>query len=165
MTATLVDKGLKQIQAKMKRLEQLGLTLGFQGDKAQQLYETGINVATAATFAEFGTQDAPARSFLRAAMFEFRDKIAKLWASGVERMLATRISAETMLEQVGREIVKLIERKIEAARSWAKPNAVSTVRGKGFDFPLHDTFFLSRSVTWAVRDRSGAILSIGGSRG
>ena len=71
------DLGLGLIRTKLRKLRHLHLTLGFQGPKASQLYETGINVATVATFAEFGTRDAPARSFLRATMFEHRDKIVR----------------------------------------------------------------------------------------
>ncbi len=166
MTVKFIDKGLGQISNKIKRLKQLNLTIGFQGEKAGQLYETGINVATVATFQEFGTQDIPARSFLRASMFEHRDKIVRIWTLAMQRMLAQKtVTPEIMLGRVGRAIVKLIERKIRNSRTWAKPNAESTIRGKGFDFPLHDTFLLSRSVTWAVRNPSGTILAIGGSSG
>lgn len=166
MTVRFIDKGLGLIREKISQLKRLILTIGFQGAKGMQLYDTGINVATVATYAEFGTQNAPARSFLRATMFEFRDKIAKLWADAYRRLITLKhVSADEMLEQVGRGIVKLVENKIARAYSWAKANAASTVKAKGFDYPLHETDLLSRSVTWAVRAPGGAILSIGGSRG
>jgi hypothetical protein len=166
MTTKFIDKGLDLIRSKTKKLSALSLTIGYQGDKAEQLYKTGISVATVATYQEFGTVDIPARSWLRASVFEFRDKIVRIWSIAYQRMLTTRsISPEDMLASIGRQIVKLIERKITASRSWAKPNAPSTVAGKGFDYPLHEEFIMSRSVTWAVRGRSGTILSIGGSSG
>ena len=106
------------------------------------------------------------RSFLRSAMFEFRDKIARLWAKAYGKMIVTpSFTPDAMLAQIGRGIVKLIERKIDGAHSWAKANAPSTVARKGFDFPLHETDMMANSVTWAVRGLGGGILAIGGSRG
>lgn len=166
MVVKFIDKGLGLIQTKLKRLKTLELTIGFQGTTAAKQYKGGINVATVATYAEFGTQNAPARSFLRSTMFEFRDRIAKVYAKAYGRLLALKsFTPEDMLEQVGRFIVQLVEGKIDRAYSWAKANAVSTIKGKGFDYPLHETDLLSRSVTWAVWAPGGAILTIGGSRG
>jgi hypothetical protein len=166
MSVTYKDLRLKDILAKIAAVGKLALTLGFQGDKAAQLYPEGVNVATVALYNEFGTVNAPARGFLRAAMFEFRDKIERLFAVALARMVNTpSMSPMKALESVGRSIVQLIERKIRDSRSWAKANAPSTVAGKGFDYPLHDSFLMSRSVTWAIRDRSGNILAIGGSHG
>lgn len=166
MTVKFIDKGLGLIQTKLKKLKTLKLTIGFQSTTAAKQYKGGINVATVATYAEFGTQNAPARSFLRATMFEFRDRIAKMWAKAYGRLLAIKsFTPEAMLEQVGRGIVALVEGKIDRAYAWAKANAASTVKRKGFDYPLHETDLLSRSVTWAVRAPGGLILTIGGSRG
>ena len=148
MSVKFKDKGFKLIKRKLTELGTLSLTLGFQGPKAAQLYPTGANVATVATFQEFGTGTIPARSFLRASMFEFRDKITRLFALAVQRMIKQpKLSAQATLERVGASVVKLIERKIEAARAWAKANAPSTVANKGHDFPLHETDLLSKSVT------------------
>ncbi len=162
------DTGFELIKRKLKELKQLSLTLGFQGPKAAQLYEeTEINVATVATFQELGTgAGVPARSFLRSAMFEYRDKIVRLYALAVQRMIREpKLTAQKTLERIGASVVKLIERKIETARGWAKPNKPSTIKRKGGDFPLHDTDLLSKSVTWAVRGRAGNILAIGSSNG
>ena len=156
----LVDHGWIGIKKQFKELKTHRLTIGFQGKSGAQLYPEGINVASVATYQEFGTgHGVPARPFLRAAMFEHRDKIARLYAIGLARLVAGKITVMKLLAGLGAAIVKLVERKIESSRAWAKPNSPATNRP---DFPLHDTDLMSKSVTWAIRGKSGDIISTGG---
>ena len=62
------DMGAKKISEQLDYLGELFLTIGFQGATALALYpnkSTPINVATVALYNEFGTQNAPARPFMR----------------------------------------------------------------------------------------------------
>jgi hypothetical protein len=166
MAVQLIDKGFGVIQAKLARLKFLELAVGIQGEEAQLMYGKDINLATVATYLEFGTEDIPARSFLRAAVFEGRDKIIRLYANAYTRMVGVpNFSPDEMLAMVGTGVVKMIELKIDRSYSWAKPNADSTVKAKGFDYPLHETDVMSETVTWVVRNKIGSILLSGGSSG
>lgn len=160
------DTGLTRVRDIFRRLSGLSLTIGFQGEKGGQLYPTGINMATVALYQEFGTKTIPQRAFLRSTMFERRDAIAKILADAIGEALtqaSTSLSpAIGALSRAGAKIVKLVERKIDTSTGWAKQNHDSTVAKKGFDYPLHETDLMARSVTWAVR-RGPSILASGGS--
>jgi hypothetical protein len=167
---TLNTRGLEILQGNLRALGEHVLTIGFQGPSGAQLYPTGVNMATVALYNEFGTRNIPARAFLRSTMFERRDRIESIMADAASRVLEdVSISAAgavvESLSQAGREIVALVERKINTSKGWAKRNAPATVAKKGFDYPLHETDELARSVTWAVRrgSASGSIIAQGGS--
>jgi hypothetical protein len=160
------DLGLSRVRDILRRLSGLSLTIGFQGESGRQLYPTGVNVSTVAMFQEFGTKTIPQRAFLRATMFERRDQVEQIMAdaigSAITNTSPTLSPAIGALSNAGRGIVRLVERKINTSTGWAKANAPSTVAKKGFDYPLHETDLMARSVTWAVR-RGSSILASGGS--
>ena len=159
------DLGLTRVRDILRRLSGLSLTIGFQGESGGQLYPTGVNVASVAMFQEFGTKTIPQRAFLRSTFFERRDEIERILADAFGDALTntapTLSPAINAMATAGRKIVRLVERKINTSTGWAKANAPSTVAKKGFDFPLHETDLMARSVTWAVR-RGSSILSTGG---
>ena len=159
---TYKDTGLKIVQDRLKELGELSLTMGFQGPKGEQLYPTGVNVATVALFNEFGTKTIPARSFLRSTMFERRDAIERVMATAVGVTITEfGVPPVTALSEAGDAIARMVKRKINTSRGWAKRNRPSTVEKKGRDYPLHDTNLMAKSVTWAVR-RRGVIVQMAG---
>jgi hypothetical protein len=160
---TFRDFGLALVRQRLRELGELAITVGFQGPEGAQLYPTGVNVATVATFQEFGTRKIPQRAFLRSTFFERRDDVERIMAGAVESTITERtVPPVQALSDAGRAIVRLVERKINTSRGWAKPNRPATIAKKGFDYPLHDTDLMARSVTWAVR-RGGSIVATGGS--
>lgn len=154
------DQGLRELRKRLKAISRLHLTLGFQGPSGRQRYPTGVNVATVAAFQEFGTFRIPQRSFLRATMFEQRDKVEAIMARAV-RLTTFGLGPVAALSDAGGQIAALIKRKIETSRAWAKRNQPSTVARKGFDYPLHETDLMAESVTWAVR-KGRSIVAMGG---
>jgi hypothetical protein len=160
------DTGLTQVRDILRRLNELSLTIGFQGESGGQLYPTGANVSTVALYQEFGTKTIPQRAFLRSTMFERRDAVERIMGDAIGEAItqaSTSISpAIGALSRAGAKIVRLVERKIDTSTGWAKANAPSTVAKKGFDYALHETDLMARSVTWAVR-RGSTILASGGS--
>jgi hypothetical protein len=166
MSVEFTDKGLGLISKKIADLAKLKLTVGFQGEKGSDVYLTGETVATVATFQEFGTQDIPQRAFLRSTMFEQRDKIVEAFARWTGKMIETpMVTPLQAMSEIGKIVVGFVERKVDTSRSWAQANAASTIRKKGFDYPLHETDKMAKSITWAVRGASGRILATGGSSG
>ncbi len=169
MSVTLKTRGLDFLKGNLKALGKHVLTIGFQGPSGAQLYPTGINMATVAFYNEFGTKHIPARSFLRATMFQERDKIEKIMTIAA-RAVVESIDTFTPIRTIvlaytvaGHEIVALVNSKIDRSYGWAKRNHKSTVAKKGFDYPLHETDELARAVSWAVRSGSatGPIIAQG----
>jgi hypothetical protein len=155
VSVTLKTKGLDLLRDKLKEINSLVLTIGFQGPSGAQLYPTGINMATVAFYNEFGTKHIPARSFLRSTMFQERDKIEKIMGEAVGRMINDRRRTPiSVLRVAGAEIVALVTEKIARSRGWAKRNHDSTVAKKGFNYPLHETGKLKKAVSWAIRSGS-----------
>ncbi len=159
---TFVDRGLTVVRDRLRELGGLSLTIGFQGPSGAQLYPTGVNVATVALLQEFGTKTSSQRSFLRSTMFESRDRIERAMARAVELTLTDlNTSPVAALSVAGDAIARMVSRKIETSRGWAKRNRPSTIAKKGRDFPLHETDLMAKSVTWAVR-RRGVIIEMAG---
>lgn len=155
------DTKLRAITKKIKEFGELELNIGFLDEE----------IASRAVWQEFGTEATdthpgiPQRSFLRSTMFEQRDKIVKLWAKESRRMIRLpAVSAVEAVSAVGVAIVKMVEHKIHRSRSWAKPNAASTIKRKGNDWPLHDTKEMAKSVRWTIK-KGGVLVAQGGSSG
>jgi hypothetical protein len=179
--------GLDKLRAMLKRLNKLALTIGFQDKWGRQRYKTGINVASVALFNEFGTagfaggvtsnpsggftlrqnrganKGIPARNFLRATFFENRATLPGIIAREFSKSLAGTLGPIEMLGGLGEILAQMVKRKIDTSKSWAVPNAPSTIAKKGFDYPLHETGLMSKSVSWAVRKNSarGSIITLG----
>jgi len=169
---TLEDAGLRDLQARLKELGRYVITIGFQGPSGAQLYPLGlnakgpaINMATLATYQEFGTKSIPARAFLRSAVFWNREEVETIMAGAAKRVVTDGLGPIAAFSEAGPKLVKIVERVIRRSKSWAKGNAPSTIANKGFDYPLHETGLLEDSVSWAVRLGSarGSIINQGGS--
>jgi hypothetical protein len=144
---------------RMRKLRDLSITLGYQGASGQREYMSGINVASVAAYQEFGTVTIPARAFLRRTAFERGDEIGSLMAKAIEAVIAGADPVDALAAR-GADLVDLFRRTIQAADSWAKPLAESTVAKKGHDTILIDTALMLRSLSWAVR-RGDLILKEG----
>ena len=159
---TVKNNKIPQLRARLAEINALALTIGFQGDEARLTYDNGrINLPTVALYNEFGTRTIPQRSFLRSSIFERRVAIQKIVADEIGRYINDfNTTASVALGRAGAKIVAIVAEKIRRSKGWAKRNAPSTVQNKGFDYPLHETGLLARSVTWAVR-RQGQIIAKG----
>ena len=179
--AVVVKKDFSKLQGIKVKTSLLGryqVLVGFQGKGAMRLYPNGVNVATVATYQEFGTQGTetnegvPARSFLRSTMFEQRSKIAQIYADAVSAIFAdprgsrggTSGALDSVLEhlaEVGDAVLRLVSDKLRRSKSWAKGNAPATIAKKGFDNPLHETDQMTESISWVIRDLSGGTIREG----
>lgn len=154
-TVQVNDKGLEEVVGVLAQLEGLDLTIGFQGaDGAKQHPEAKVSLATIAMFNEFGTINAPARSFLRSAMRDNGDRIARIYAEELREVLMKGRKPKDALARVGSRVVALVREKIESSLLWATPNAPSTIAAKGPGKPpLIDTRYMLNHLSWAVRER------------
>lgn len=140
------DRGYKALLARLvghkkKPRVEIGI-LEADGEKA---HDGGVTVADVATWAEFGTETEPERSFIRAWFDEHehqvRDDIAKLMRGG-------KRTADQVLEIVGLRAVGQIQARIAAGVP--PPNAPSTIARKGSSTPLIDTGQLRSSISHRV---------------
>lgn len=165
----VIDHGLRPIMEALAELSQLTLTIGFQGATGAAIHPSAdVPVATIALYAEFGTINAPARSFLRSTMFERRKDIARLYAVELGKVVGLKQKPVEALSNVGAGVVEMVREKINRARTWAVRNAESTIERKGHAQPLIGGDAekalvggkMRDSVTWAVR-KAGAIVAEG----
>jgi HK97 gp10 family phage protein len=158
------DTGAKKIGQRLDELNNLALTIGFQGQTALELYPDGkINVATVALFNEFGTQNMPARGFMRRAVSENLNEIQNELAVHFAKVVELRETPIEAMHAVGRFVAEKMVEMIDTAGAWAAPLAPSTVKAKGHADPLFETGLMKKSITWAVRTGGvlGSIVSEG----
>jgi len=180
VTVTFKDTGLSALKMRMGQLNAFALSVGIQGRRGASpvLEEVTLNrgpggrfsggsttttlttLADVALFNEFGTENIPARSFLRGALFQYKDQIELFIADKLGIFIAdTRTTAMSTLTKIGKFVAGRVKVRINTPGLWAKPNAASTVKAKGFNRPLHGNTFgagkLSNSITWAIRQGSG----------
>ncbi len=161
------DLGIESLTKKFAAIDGMKVTPGFQGPSARDKGDSDVSVATRAQLNEFGTEKIPQRSFMRSTMFEKRADIVKSFGIEFHSLfgLGGFSTPITALAGVGEKIAQMMTRKIDTSYSWAKQNAGSTIRRKGFNYPLHDTDQMANSVTYAVRSPEGNIQRLGGPRG
>lgn len=113
------------------------LSVGIPEDRAQLTDAHGITAIRKAVWAEFGTPNAPARSWLLGWCNENEDLI-RFWMRGELRLVIegkqTKVQA---LRRVGEKAVASIKERI--VNRIPPPNAPSTIKKKGSDVPLIET--------------------------
>lgn len=166
---TYTDKGLKELMDRLKDLQGLSITIGFQGREGGAIHPLAtVPVAQIAAFNEFGTIDAPARPFLRTAIIDNKDQIAKAFAVEYAKVVEGKSAPVEASSEVGKVMVALVRKRIETANSWATPNAPSTIEKKGHARVLRGgdprknvaEGTMLNAVTWEVR-RGQAVLARG----
>ena len=117
----------------------------------------GKSVATYAAYNEFGTDNIPARPFMRNTITREREK----WARGVEALIERGLTPEEALRAVGSRMSDAIKKTIQESLDIVA-NAPSTIRKKTRQAtggeegatdtppPLIDKGNLLRSINWEV---------------
>lgn len=162
VTYSYKDMGLNKILDGLKELNGLDLTIGFQGADGRRRYDTGVTVATVAAFNEYGTDENPARPFLRTAMERYKREIGDAFEGAVRDVLNKGKNPVEALASVGQLTVDKVREHLDRAGSWAKALDADTVRAKRDDEILRDTDLMYNSLSWAVRSKAGSILRQGG---
>lgn len=95
----------------------------------------------------------PSRPFLRSWYDTDLQGLVKFAESRVIAVLRGRLTAEQALNAIGLYAQKGIRQRIRTARSWAQPNAKSTIRKKKSSAPLIDKGVMLNSVSFDIRTR------------
>lgn len=123
---TDIDRGMKRLLENIVAMRNAYTTVGVH-DQAGS-YEDGIAVALVAYFNEFGTENAPERSFLRSTMDENRERIFGWIKEGQARIFAGKSTPEKELRALGFKVSELVKNKIKS--NVPPPNAPSTLARK-----------------------------------
>lgn len=137
MGITDKDNGYRDVRKSLFEDADSQLEVGMLGYAALEQYENGVAVWEAAMWAEFGTQHAPSRSWLRGWFDENRDLVV-FWLKGEMLLVAQGVQTKQQaLDNVGRKCVHSVKQRI--LQGIPPENATSTVLKKGFSFPLFNT--------------------------
>jgi len=121
--------------------------VGIMGDETVD----GTAVVDYATFNEFGTEYIPARPFMSITAELYTDDISRFTQYLVGRMIDGKITDETVFRNMGEKYQSYIQKTIRDAKTWAVPNAESTIEKKGSTSPLIDTGRMVQSVRYEVK--------------
>ena len=155
ITVTYTDRGLKELMENLRELGKLRVTVGYQGREATKtLKPGGATTGFIAKVNEFGTKNIPARPFMRNAVKESGQDIAETAADVIGPVALGKDDPVDAMAEIGEVIQKAVLTKLRTTRTWAKPNAASTIAQKGFGLPPLDAGHqrLEDGLTWAVRD-------------
>lgn len=148
------------------RAAKMEVTVGIQGAEAQERYVNedgtkGPTIGQVAIWNEFGL-GVPKRPIWKIFQHVKRTRIATIYKQAAAELVTDkRTTPLSVLRRAGDAIAIEAEKVFLNTRRWVQPNAASTVEKKGFNYPLHETFKMSDSITWAVRAKSGSILAKG----
>ena len=140
------DLGLEALVEKVTDAGRLSVACGVVGGAENTVVdEAGTTLGDVALFNQFGTRDIPARPFLDAPIRE-PGKVLEEFANAARLIVggASNVAALNRVGEFGKaEIVKAID-------SAQPANAPSTIRKKGADSPLRDTYQLRSSISYEV---------------
>lgn len=145
----------KKFYAEVDRLKEQEVFIGFQSGKKQHESKDGgegVDMAEVAMFNELGTSTSPSRPFLRQTVDDNEAEI-NAFVENATRQIAKGGSAEQCLKRMGAFGVKLVQEKIVSGTF--KPNAPSTIKGKGSEKPLIDTGQMRQSVHYVIKGKGG----------
>jgi hypothetical protein len=142
------DLGAKKILQHIKQMKNASGTIGIHEGAGN--YPNGEEIVAVAFWNEFGTVNAPERSFIRSTVDENRAKIQGQIKADIGKVLDLRKTPKQVLSSVGFQVQELIRGKIETLRT--PPNAPATIANKPEigDNPLVESRLLKRSINFEV---------------
>lgn len=160
--------GLFGMAKRVRDLNDAVVTVGFQGISGSARHESGATIAEIAAWNEFGTKTIPERGFFRRTLKESGDKIRGHMQKEIWNVVDGGQTVTRALGRVGVFAAAEVVKTIDDSKSWATPNAPSTVRQKSTssgtgDQPLVDSGRMLNSVTYVAR-KDGAVVEQGGGR-
>jgi hypothetical protein len=154
--------GLAALGNRLRDLKNRGVRVGYIKGKSQPQNadaEDGVAAPSCAQVAawnvygvigEDGRHLIPARNFMAEGLREGRDELWRLNRINLILVLRGQMPIDRALGQLGAMAMGWMKRMISTSKSWAVPNAPSTVLLKGSDQPLKDTGNMTQALTWSV---------------
>lgn len=141
------DLGYRRFVLDMEELRGRSVRVGIWDESTG---EGGTSVLDYAIYNEFGTSRIPARPFMATTYDNFNAKTVKFVDFLSGKIIDGKITPDHALKVLGEEYQKNIQKTIRDAKSWAEPNADSTIAIKGSSSPLIDTGRMINSVKYEV---------------
>lgn len=148
---TLNPEGAKA-EAYIEELCAHEVLIGYQDDSGSYPSEDGSDAPTVAEVAawnEYGTENAPARPFMRQTLKNREEDVIRHGHSQVKKELKGSYNAQTTLNAMGAYVKGCIQKEIVDGEF--EPNAPSTIAKKGSEKPLIDTGRMRQSVTYVIK--------------
>lgn len=136
----------RTVQKYLDELDSRIIQIGFQGQ-----YDDGTTVAEVAAWNEYGTENAPARPFMRQTVTDKKDEIAQFQADAVAQGLKQHRNAAKTMNQIGVFMKAKVQEEIVDGKF--EPNAPSTIKKKGSSRPLIDTSRMRQNVNYTVKNK------------
>ena len=136
----------ERFYAMLRELAGKEVRIGFQAGEATD--ENGVDMCDIAAWNELGTENIPARPFLRQSSDEHQYEIKAFSARAAKEMIHGG-TAEQCLDKIGVKMKGIVQKTIRDGDF--VPNAPSTVRRKGSSKPLIDTGRMRQSVNYVIR--------------
>lgn len=141
------DTGFARFEIDLKGLRGRQVRVGVTGDESVD----GVSVVDYAMYNEFGTsRGIPARPFMSTTYDRHHKKTEKFIEFMYGQLLDGKMSPDHLLKTAGADYQSKVQQTIRAAKTWAVPNAESTVAKKGSTSPLIDTGRMVQSVRYEV---------------
>jgi hypothetical protein len=142
----------KRFFKQIEELKKLQVRVGYQQGKKRS--DKGVDMVDIAMWNELGTARSPARPFIRHSADANKATIEGT-CKALLKKVAQGGTAEQTLNAIGTMQKGLIQDTITKSKTWAEPNADSTVERKGSDQPLVDTGRLLQSVDYVIVPKGG----------
>jgi hypothetical protein len=146
-----VDHGYKALVERVFGFQKPVIDVGILEDGPHG--DDDVTVLQVGIFNEFGTANAPARSFIRAWFDENEGQLRADIAVLMESVIAGKRTKEQILELIGQRAVAQIQARM--ATNIPPPNRPSTIKRKGkggSTTTLIDTGILRSSITYKVKE-------------
>jgi len=157
----VIKNDIPKLIKRVKELEAMTITLGYQGETGSERYNTGITVAHNAAIQEFGygPGNIPKRPFMMRTVQQKEQEIREIMSRACQKVVTLKDLPEQAMIDAAIEIKEFFVDMIDTADSWAKANAPVTIARKGHDKPLTGgappddgpVRKLKENFTWAVR--------------
>ena len=150
------DFGWRRIRRQVRELDKIEARVGVLADKNTARSDGPTNVEVA-FWNEFGTDATdshpgiPERPFMRHTADENRRKVGVLGEGYLKKIIDGSLEPRMALTRIAMWFAGQIQKTMANSKSWATPNAESTIDAKGSDTPLIDTGQLRRSISHVVQ--------------
>ncbi|EHL99378.1 hypothetical protein HMPREF9946_03140 [Acetobacteraceae bacterium AT-5844] len=145
----VIDRGWNRAIQASRMINRRAVKVGLRAGPAND----GVQVVDYAIFNEFGTAHIPARPFMRHTADTQERPLQAYTRRLIGPMLDGRMGVDTVLSSVGQWYQAAMRRTIRQSRSWADPNAPSTIALKGSSTPLIDQGVLVSSIDFEITPR------------
>ena len=145
----VIDRGWQRAIAASRAINGKAVKVGIQAGPSND----GVQIVDYAAMNEFGTEHIPARPFMRHTADEQESKLHAYARRLLGPMLDGKLGVDDVLRSVGEWYQSAMQRTVRNSKSWAEPNAPSTIAMKGGDTPLRDHGMLVAAIRYEIAGR------------